>query len=242
VKERRLRKVVRHGKPVRWSVGLSGLLDRSNHTGLGGQVVWSGISVRIPDQTAHLDRTYDSISITTDDIDAITTNPEGHPRTSEPKGLSWPPQLRRKGVEGGAGATRGRFPLYCGPARRYARPRPPLPRPVPPPRSNWLGPRTRATRVAPTVQSWRSTVMLSYSRTEGFGGSDGRRLRGRVGRALEGFRGQRRLPGPFGSDRPLARVQEGHSRNIERWFSDQLHQGFRTSGGVALLVRWGKAE
>jgi hypothetical protein len=149
-------------------------------------VVWSGISVRIPDQTAHLDRTYDSISITTDDIDAITTNPEGHPRTSEPKGLSWPPQLRRKGVEGGAGATRGRFPLYCGPARRYARPRPPLPRPVPPPRSNWLGPRTRATRVAPTVQSWRSTVMLSYSRTEGFGGSDGRRPRERVRRALEG--------------------------------------------------------
>ena len=124
---------------------------------------------------------------------------------------------------------RGRDHLYPGPVPR------------PPPRSKGF-PRTRATRVAPTVQSWHSTVMLSYSRTEGFGGSDGRRLRGRVGRALEGFRGQRRLPGPFGSDRPLARVQEGHSRNIERWFSDQLHQGFRTSGGVALLVRWGKAE
>ncbi len=103
-------------KPVRWSVGLSGLLDRSNHTGLGGQVVWSGISVRIPDQTAHLDRTYDSISITTEFIYGSCTNLEGYPRTPEPKGLSWPPQLRRKGVEGGAGAAwGGRFPLYCGP-------------------------------------------------------------------------------------------------------------------------------
>ncbi len=73
-------------------------------------------------------------------------------------------------------------------------------------------------------------------------GSAGRRLRRRVRRALEGFRGPRRLVGPFGSYRALERVQEGHSRNIERWFSDQLHQGFRTSGGVALLVRWGKAE
>ena len=74
-------------KPVRWSVGLSGLLDWSNHTGLGGQVVWSGISVRIPDQTAHLDRTYDSISITTEDIDATSTNPNRLSclQTSNPK-------------------------------------------------------------------------------------------------------------------------------------------------------------
>ena len=48
-----------YGKPVRWSVDLSGLLDRSDYTGLGGRVVWSGIPVWVSDQTAHLDQTYD---------------------------------------------------------------------------------------------------------------------------------------------------------------------------------------
>ena len=38
-------------------------------------MVWSGIPVRVPDQTAHLDRPYDSIAITTEDIDATSTNP-----------------------------------------------------------------------------------------------------------------------------------------------------------------------
>ncbi len=33
-------------------------------------------------------------------------------------------------------------------------------------------------------------------------------------RALAGFRGLRRLPGSFFSDRPLARVQEAHSRDL----------------------------
>ena len=74
------------GKPVRWSVGLSGLLDRSNHTGLGGQVVWSGISVRIPDQTAHLDRTYDCYCHHYRGPRCYQYEPEGHPRTIEPKG------------------------------------------------------------------------------------------------------------------------------------------------------------
>ena len=40
-------------------------------------MVWSGISVRIPDQTAHLDRTYDIIAITTEYIYATCTNPKG---------------------------------------------------------------------------------------------------------------------------------------------------------------------
>ena len=90
----------------------------------------------------------------------------------------------------------------------------------PPPRSNWLGPRTRATgRVAPTVQSWHSTVMLSYSRTEGFGLGGTSRLcrraapsrapsaRWRAFGPRDGSQGLSVPTGPW-------RVQEAHSRGL----------------------------
>jgi hypothetical protein len=152
-------------------------------------------------------------------------------RTSEPRGLSWPPQLRRTRLELGAGATRGRFPLYCGPARRYARPRPPLPRPVPPPRSNWLGPRTRirpqearSTDCPKLALDRHAKLLANRRKMPGIVSKDlvWAARRGSAGglcpperprRALAGFPGPRRLPGPFGSDRAPARVQEAHSRD-----------------------------
>ncbi len=133
---------------------LGGLLDWSNHTGLGGQVVWSGISVRIPDQTAHLDRTYDSISITTKFIYGSCTNLEGYPRTSEPKGhCRGRHNPEGQGLELGTCATRGRYHLKFGPsqptlpipltaAQPYARPPTLCPAEPPGSRAGRLGTRT----------------------------------------------------------------------------------------------------